>query len=261
MDQAAALAEILQARASSTLIAPVTSRSLINSPIASLAVNPAELDMSWAESCARQVLAGQKLIGMKLGLTSTVKQQTMGIAQPIFGYLSAEMLFSETVSKSEFRQPRLEPELVFKLTKNLGREISVDEVDEYAGEVAIGLELIDSSFIDYKFSLIDVVADNSSAAGFAVGEWSPISKLSSDAAVSFERDHQTLATTTASAILDNPRMAIVELSKYLAGRGQELAAGSLVLAGAMTDADPLIAGAFYAAKVAGLESIGVLVTP
>ena len=71
-------------------------------------------------------------------------------------------------------QPRVEPEIAFRLGVDLDRTITRDEVASVVDGVAVALEIIDSRWTGYRFRLADVVADNASAAGFVVGEWRAI---------------------------------------------------------------------------------------
>jgi 2-oxo-3-hexenedioate decarboxylase len=64
---------------------------------------------------------------------------------------------------------------------------------------------------------------------------------------------------TGAAILGHPLHAIVWLSQHLALRGETLPGGSLVLAGALTDAVPLIAGSRYALHMGALGDVSAVV--
>ncbi len=67
---------------------------------------------------AERLAAGERLVGAKLGVTSRAKQRTMGVAEPIVGFLTDatqlgtgddEQVLARTA------QPRVEPEIAFRL--------------------------------------------------------------------------------------------------------------------------------------------------
>jgi 2-oxo-3-hexenedioate decarboxylase len=109
--------------------------------------------------------------------------------------------------------------------------------------------------------LADVLADNTSAAGFVVGEWMPLHDVPDlrDAEARWLVDGEVVATTTPAAILGDPLLAVVHLSRHLAEQGETLSAGSVVLAGAMTDAVPVEGHSRFEVEVAGLGGASLTV--
>ena len=66
--------------------------------------------------------------------------------------------------------PRAEPEIVFVLGEDLaGPGVTADDVLDATAEIVGGIEIIDSRYEAFSFSLTDVIADNTSAARVAVG--------------------------------------------------------------------------------------------
>ena len=70
-----------------------------------------------------------------------------------------------------FIHPRVEPEIAFLLKRPLAGQVSAAEALACVEAVAPALEIIDSRYHDFKFSLPEVVADNASSSGFVVGRW------------------------------------------------------------------------------------------
>ena len=123
---------------------------------------------------------GENVIGVKAGLTSVAKQQAMGVNEPVYGYMTNKMLLelNTKIDLSKFIHPRVEPEIVFILANDLtGSTITKEDVIDATESVCCGLEIIDSRYKDFRFTLADVVADNTSAAGFILGEKFPISDI------------------------------------------------------------------------------------
>jgi 2-oxo-3-hexenedioate decarboxylase len=222
-----------------------------------------DLDEQWGHAAqaadrATRLAAGERVVGAKLGLTSAPKQQTMGVHQPIVGFLTDAMC---DVDPTTLAQPRVEPEIAFRLGADLSREVAVEEVGDVVDAVAPALEVLDSRWTGYRFRLADVLADNTSAAGFVVGDWVPLHDVPDlrDAEARWLVDGEVVATTTPAAILGDPRLAVVHLSRHLAEQGETLPAGSVVLAGAMTDAVPVEGHARFEVEVAGLGGASLTV--
>lgn len=208
---------------------------------------------------AERIAAGQRVVGAKLGLTSAAKQRTMDVHQPIVGFLT-DAMGADALNLAGLAQPRVEPEIAFRLGVDLDRAITRDEVGAVIDGVAVALEIIDSRWTGYRFRLGDVLADNTSAAGFVVGEWHDVDlEALASRPATFAVDDTIVAIASPAAILGDPRDAIVHLAQHLADRGETLSAGSIVLAGAMSDAVPLGGGAKFVAVVEGLGPVSLIV--
>lgn len=214
------------------------------------------LDAAWGLAVqdldrATRVAAGERVVGAKLGLTSAPKQRTMGIAEPIVGFLTDAMA---SVDPASLVQPRVEPEIAFTLARDLDGPLTRAEAASYVGAVHLALEVLDSRYDGYRFRLADVLADATSAAGFVLGDPFPLSEDLSDLACSWTVDGRT-ETVRPAAILGDPLLALVHLAGHLAARGETLPAGSVVLCGAMTDAVPLPAEVRLDAPGAGVVTL------
>ncbi len=180
---------------------------------------------------------GERSVGMKLGLTSPAKQKTMKIDRPVFGFLTNAMLKNNRVDTRDFVQPRIEPELVFQTSQEIDRAIARKDVTNFLAAVAVGAEIIDSRFTNFDFTLPDVVADNTSAAGFILGDWQDIDDDKLHLGYGgISCDGQKLESAPLTQILGDPLLTIVKLSEHLESRGESLPKDSIVLAGAMTNA-------------------------
>jgi 2-oxo-3-hexenedioate decarboxylase len=249
-----AAATLRGARAHKTAITPFTDAD-------------ADLDEAWgydvqALDLQQRLAAGEQIVGLKLGLTSEAKQRRMGIDRPIVGFLTEPMFLSpDSVAERlpEWIQPRIEPEIAFTTSRPIAAALDLAGVIEAVEGVAVAAEVIDSRFVGYRFRLPDVVADNTSAAGLLLG---PMSALDDPdalpaAACTVRVDGELVHQATGAAILGHPLEAMVRLSHHLVERGEVLPAGSVVLAGALTDAVPLRAGSSFELEIEGLGAISV----
>lgn len=211
---------------------------------------------------ARRVQQGENVVGAKLGLTSAAKQQRMNVDQPIVGFLTdtmrteARTLAQATVG---WVQPRIEPEIAFVTARPLSSPLTFAEAGRAVDSVGVAAEIIDSRYDGYRFRLPDVVADNTSAAGFLMGAPTPLADLDLLQRVrcQIEVDETVVHAATGSAILGHPLRALVWLSEHLARQGETLPEGSLVLAGALTDAIPLRPESRYTIRMGELGTLSI----
>ena len=204
------------------------------------------------ELIGHRLARGERLIGCKLGFTSKAKMAQMGVSEIIVGQLTDAMQVADggDVDLARFIHPRIEPEVAFRL----GRDVAGDIAD-CVDAVAPALEIIDSRYRDFRFSLPDVIADNTSAAAFVVGAWQPITNVA-DLAVRLVVDGTDVEAGSTAAILGHPMRALEELVELAARYGIVLHAGDVILAGAATAAVPFGANRVEA-HVEGLGTASV----
>lgn len=191
----------------------------------------------------RHTRAGATIAAAKLGLTSRAKQQQMNVSEPLYGWLTDAMRVEGKAVVDEYIQPRAEPEIAFMLGEELaGPDITTAQVIAATEAIAPALDILDSRFAGYQFTLADVAADNSSAAGFVLGApVAPPSDLSVIGCI-FEKNGDLVATAAGAAVMDHPAAAVAWFVRKLHERGRTLPAGMTVLAGAWTAAVPIAAG-------------------
>ncbi len=224
-----------------------------------------DLDTAYAvqdEVLRRKVAAGERVIGVKLGLTSRAKQQRMNVDSPLTGWLTDAMVLPSgvPVPQDELIHPRAEPEIVFVLGRDLtGPGITAATAMSAVERVYCGLEIIDSRYRDFRFTLTDVVADNASSARFVVGSVGlPPEQL--DLALEaclLEVDGRIVDSATGAAVQGHPAEALALAANALGRRGITLQAGWLVLTGGMTDAVFVPPGSRVAAHFTSLGSVVV----
>lgn len=206
-----------------------------------------------------RVAAGERVIGVKLGLTSRAKQQRMGIDSPLTAVLSDAYVLpaDQPVPRGRLIQPRAEPEIVFVMRETLrGPGVTAATALAAVDRVYGGFEIIDSRYAGYDFALPDVVADNASSAFFTVaGVGVPPEGLDlALEAVVLSVDGEVVDTATGAAVQGHPAEALALAANALAARGEEIPAGSVVLTGGLTDAVPLRAGGTVTAEFTNLGS-------
>jgi len=195
-------------------------------------------------SVARRLARGERQLGIKMGFTSRAKMQQMGVDEMIWGPLTSGMQIEEggTLDLEKFIHPRVEPEIAFLLKKDLHGPVSFTEAMDAVEAVAPALEVIDSRYLDFRFSLEDVIADNCSSSGFAIGQWRKNITDLDNLGMVLEIDGTAVEFGSSAAILGNPWRSLVAAARLAAESGSALKAGWTVLAGAATAARPLAAG-------------------
>jgi 2-oxo-3-hexenedioate decarboxylase len=191
--------------------------------------------------------AGETFVGWKLGLTSRNKQRAMGLDAPLYGRVTSGMLFAtdEPVRLDRFIHPRVESEIAFLLARDVEGPATITSVLA-ATEVVFGaVDVLDSRYESFKFTLADVVADNASAGGFYLG---PIARRPDDLGdlrllgAVVRVDGEVAMTATGAAVMGHPAASVAWLANQLAAEGEKLRAGQIIFSGGVTAPVPVQAG-------------------
>lgn len=201
-----------------------------------------------AAGTALRQARGERVVGWKLGYTSLAMRAQMGIDQPNFGPLTDVMLLTPParVPRSAL-QPRAEPEIGLRIGRRLAGPCSVDDVLAACAGAFACLEVVDSVWAGYRFTLEDNTADGSSAAWAAVGDDLPMADLPG-IAVRLHVDGEQVASSSGAAASGHPASGVAWLAARLADRGLALEAGDVVITGGLTAAVPLSAGTRITAR-------------
>ncbi|WP_028602361.1 2-keto-4-pentenoate hydratase [Ottowia thiooxydans] len=207
-------------------------------------------------SIQRRVERGERRIGVKMGFTSRAKMIQMGIDDVIWGRLSDQMQYEEgsSVPFERFVHPRVEPELAFVLKKPLSGNVTAVEALAAVEAIAPALEIIDSRYDDFKFSLSDVIADNASSSGFVIGAWNDPQQDFSNLGLTLNIDGRTVQVGSTAAILGHPLRSLVAAARLSAAAGEPLQAGWVVMAGGATSAEWIKPGQYVSIE---MERLGV----
>jgi len=210
-----------------------------------------------ATSISKRLDRGEKLTGYKLGFTSKAKMEQMGVHNIIWGRLTSNMQIEHggNLNREKFIHPRVEPEIAFRVSKPIDKVLSLDEVNNYVDAVAGALEVIDSRYKNFKFSLEDVVADNCSSSAYVIGEWLASSNSVQSLSITLNINNEDVKTGNSNAILGNPLESLVEISKMIAQYNETIEAGAVILAGAATAAVHIHTGDKIEAHFENLGSV------
>ncbi|MDO9571881.1 MAG: fumarylacetoacetate hydrolase family protein [Hydrogenophaga sp.] len=252
-DSHAVVAAVLRtARAARTPVAPVSSTHGIEGLEAAYAVADLNTQARLAE--------GQRIVGLKVGLTSKAVQEQLGVDQPDFGVLFDDMeyLSGQDVPTNRLMQPKIEAEIAFVVGSDLaGTTPSYAEFLACLVYALPALEIVDSAIADWKIRLVDTVADNASCGVYVLGNQPVLlGELSlGDLGMCLTKNGTTASVGTGSACLGHPLRAAYWLACTMAARGQGLKAGQVILSGALGPMVPVAAGDHIHAQIGALGSV------
>jgi 2-oxo-3-hexenedioate decarboxylase len=209
-------------------------------------------------SIERRLARGEKRAGIKMGFTSRSKMVQMGISDLIWGRLTTGMQIEEgsSIDLSRFVHPRVEPEIAFVLKKPLPGTVTAAEALSCVEAVAPALEIIDSRYRDFKFSLTDVVADNASSSGFVIGAWNDPREDFSNLGLTMNVNGVAVQIGSTAAILGHPLRSLVAAARLAAAAGEPLQAGAVVMAGGATAAEWIKPGSYVSIEMERLGHAG-----
>ncbi|NSX20337.1 fumarylacetoacetate hydrolase family protein [Pseudomonas putida] len=208
----------------------------------------------------RQVSAGRRITGRKIGLTSHSVQQQLGVNQPDFGTLldSMEVSDGETIAWPRLMQAKCEAEVALVLEHDLDREqIVLSDLLAATAYVLPAIEVVGSRIADWNISILDTIADNASAGLYVLGQ-RPVKLGELDlrlAGMVMERRGEPVSFGVGAACLGHPLNAALWLARTLVEAGTPLRAGDVVLSGALGPMVSVAPGDVFEARIQGLGSV------
>jgi 2-oxo-3-hexenedioate decarboxylase len=204
---------------------------------------------------------GERRVGIKMGFTSRAKAAQMGVHELIWGRLTDQMIVEDggTLDLSRYVHPRVEPEIAFLLRAPLHGAVTAAQAMAAVEAVAPAMEIIDSRYQDFKFSLEDVVADNASSSGFVVGPWMRPDLDIGNLGLVMTFNGQPVQIGSTAAILGHPARSLAAAARMSAAGGEQLEPGWIVMAGGVTAAETLIAGTHVETEIQGLGRVAFTV--
>jgi 2-oxo-3-hexenedioate decarboxylase len=224
---------------------------------------------------AVRISSGWEPVGRKIGFTNRTIWSRYGVEQPMWAHVwSNTVLMADdgtaSLSLAGLVQPRIEPEVVFKLRADLGPTEDPDDVIQAVDWLAPGFEIVQCHFPDWRFSLSDCTADFALHARLLVGTPLPVAAQSADAIIAalptFElelsRNGSLVARGVGADVLGGPLHALAHLTRVLAEQPDfsPLRAGEIITTGTLTDAHPVQPGERWVSDYGDLGLQGLAVT-
>jgi 2-keto-4-pentenoate hydratase len=214
-----------------------------------------------AAGVTKRCAQGWTVCGMKVGSTSRAAQERFGSKEPVCGHLFEQRRVANggAVAVGTLIDPKVECEIAFRLGADL-KGPGVTAKDALAATAAImgAFEIIDSRTKDWRFGLVDLVADNAVNAGFVLGPERPLDGLDPAAVtVAFAKNGGAPSRATGAAVLGNPANVVAWLANWLGAQGRVLPKGSIVLSGSLGAIYPAATGDRFEASFNPLGRVAV----
>ncbi len=210
----------------------------------------------------RRLSTGETVIGKKIGVTSKVVMDMLGVDQPDFGQMTSGMVFNEgePVDTATLIAPKAEAEVAFMLKSDLtGPGVTAADVLRATDCVMPCFEIVDSRIRDWKIKIQDTVADNASCGVLTLGGMrkSPHALDLALAGMVLEKNGEVVSTSAGAAVQGSPVNAVAWLANTLGRLGIGLKAGELILSGSQSPMLAVKAGDSLLCSVGGLGSTSV----
>ena len=216
------------------------------------------------ELTERRKALGWRLAGRKIGFTNRTLWEVFGVDRSFHAPLWHEsIVFAEngaaTFDLGHLSQPRIEPEVVFKLKSSPAATDDAEEVLSHIEWMAAGFEVVQCPYDGWKFSSFECTAAFGLHAGLVVGD--PIEPADADALANFElvlsRDGEEIDRGTGANVLDSPALALAHLTRIVPA---PLIPGEIITTGTLTNAWPIEAGQTWISDYTSLGVRGLTVT-
>ncbi|UJP08777.1 fumarylacetoacetate hydrolase family protein [Microbacterium sp. KUDC0406] len=187
----------------------------------------------------RQLAAGRRLVGRKIGLTSKAMQQATGITEPDYGVMFDDTVYASgaDIPFDDFSNVRIEVELAFVLKEPLaGPDCALDDALAAIDYAVPALEVLNSHIELEGRTIVDTISDNAAYGAMVLGDvrmrpdeidlrWVP-GVLS--------RNGEIEETGVAAGVLGHPATGVAWLANKFHQHGARLEAGEIILAGSFT---------------------------
>lgn len=215
-----------------------------------------------AENTAHWLKQGRMIVGAKIGLTAKAVQKQLGVDQPDFGSLFADMAVNDgdIVPAGALLQPKVEGEIAFVLgrTPDVSR-LTTAELIAAVDYAVPAIEIVDSRIANWNIGIVDTVADNASSGLFVLGTRA-VKLADLDlrlCGMVLEKNGDPTSFGAGAACLGNPLHALGWLARKLDEVGRPLVAGDVVLSGALGPMAAAAPGDIVEVRIEGLGGVRV----
>jgi 2-keto-4-pentenoate hydratase len=221
---------------------------------------------------AMRLARGERVAGWKIGFTNSTIWDEYGVHAPIWGPMYAAGITAcdpdETAMlASLFVEPRIEPEIVFRVATTPRADMDDAELMACLDAVGHGFEVVESIFPGWKFTAADTVAAGSLHGAFVHGPLARIGPAEratwierlKDFSIELACNGEMIDRGVAANVLGGPLSAFRHFVAGMAVRPMRrgIAPGDLVTTGTVTRAFPVKAGQRWSTTISGLAVPGL----
>jgi 2-oxo-3-hexenedioate decarboxylase len=232
------------------------------------------LDLATAYAVERELVqmrqaTGHQTSGVKVGFANKAMWRVLKLDTLVWAHMYDDTVQyargnEATLSITRTISPKIEPEIVFKMKTPLGAGTTEASAALEAVEwLALGFEIIDCPYADWKFQPADFVAAYGLHAALVVGDPLPVTTANISSLVEqlpafkvrLSKNGELAAEGSGKNSLRSPALCLAELASAMAKQdgAEPLAAGDLVSSGTLTESIPIQPGAAWTAAVEGLD--------
>ena len=222
-----------------------------------------EIDINDAYKISKKFLSlreaqGETVIGKKIGVTSPVVQEMLGVNQPDFGFLTNKMYLKNSSNfsiENALIQPRAEAEIAFILKEDIqGPGITKEDVISATEKILPCFEIVDSRIDNWKIKIQDTIADNASCGIFVLGEGAcaPDKFSMDELEVVVNKNGEFLSSGFGSAVQGHPAEAVAWLANTLGEYEIPLLKGEFILSGSLVPLEPAKTGDKFSMELKGV---------
>jgi 2-oxo-3-hexenedioate decarboxylase len=208
-----------------------------------------------------RVAQGWIPVGRKIGFTNRTLWQRYGVHEPMWGMVYDRTLIhardnEATVVLDGLVQPRIEPEIAFKLRKAPGEDL-VDCIEWMAHAV----EIVQCHHPAWKVTIADCTTDNGLHGRLIVG--TPVPLRDADKLPLVEarlyKGERLVDKGVGANVLGSPLLSLAHLVELLRKQpaAPPLAAGEIITTGVLTDAHPVAPGETWRTEVTGMAGLRI----
>lgn len=219
---------------------------------------------------AHRLARGWKLVGRKNGFTNRGLWERYGVNGPMWGAVYDRTLIMATngvaaVSLTGLTQPRIEPEICFKLKAPPPRTRDPVALLSSIEWIAHSIEIVQCRHPDWKIALPDCIADNALHGRLIVGTPVAVERIAGLAAalpflkISLLKNQEKMDQGTGANVLDSPLLSLAFLVEIIAAQkdAPPLTAGEIISTGTLTDAHPIKTGETWSTDLHGFAVRGL----
>lgn len=216
-------------------------------------------------------------VGWKIGFTNRTIWDEYDVHAPIWGPMYDTTVAPHTGGAgsmdwriSHLHEPRIEPEIAFRMAKAPAAGMSEADLLACIDGVAHGFEIVQSPYVAWRFQPVDTIAAGSMHGNFVHGPWTTIDASNraewldglSKFTLTLSKNGEVMDHGDASNVLDGPLSALRHFVDGLAQIpcGRTILAGDIVTTGTVTRAFPIAAGERWSTAIDGLPIAGLAIT-
>ncbi len=199
---------------------------------------------------------GHGAVGRKVGFANKAMWRILKLETVVWAHMFEDTVVHADQGITEFpisqlRAPKIEPEIVMKVGDPQAGLAGVEWI-------ALGFEIVDCPYPDWKFTPIDFVAAWGLHAGLIIGQRKPLSDVESlthqlaDFKLALSRNNVLVEEGAGKNCLRSPALCLEELTRAAAARGDALRPREIISTGSLTNAQPIAVGEEWRAELNGL---------